>query len=80
MSFDLEVYFLSANGTAFAEFPERRFSEPDVSDMSLRMSLVYSHATFEAIESERDVICIDLHNAGRMDDVTIIVSADVVPT
>ena len=48
--------------------------------MSLRMSLAYSHATFEAIESERNVLCIDLHNAGRMDDVTIIVSADVVQT
>ena len=46
--------------------------------MSLRMSFVYSHAIFEAIESERDVICIDLHNAGRMDDDTVIVSADVV--
>ena len=44
------------------------------------MSLTYQICRFEAIESERTVNCMDLHDAGRMDDVTIIVSADVVPT
>ena len=49
--------------------------------MSFELEVQFLSANSTAFASvAKRLNCIDLHNAGRMDDITIIVSADVVPT